>query len=87
MKNMLIKEYVNNLGLNDIYDFARRNGVSLTESEANIIYRHIKNDWQTILSGNYYGILNSIKPKVNINTYNKIEELLNYYKNKYQNFL
>ena len=83
----LIKEYVDKLTINDINKFAVSNNIFLDNDELNLIYKYIKNDWKAIINGNYKGILNDLKSKLNINKYNKIEQLFYKFKSKYQNLL
>ena len=82
-----IEKYVNNLKISDVYKFASDSNIKLTNDEANIIYNCIKNDYETIIYSNHFIVLDKIKNKLNINTYNKIIELINFYKNKYKNYL
>lgn len=85
MKEKLINEYINRLTINDISAFAIKNGVSLNEEELNIIYNHAKNNWRTIVFGNPREILDDLKNKINPFSYQKIESLYVYFKNKYNN--
>lgn len=86
MENM-IKNYIDKLSINDINRFAINNNINLNNDELNIIYKYIKNDWKTIIYGNYSYILNDLKNKINSSNYNKIEQLFYKYKSKYQNLL
>lgn len=79
----LIEEYVNRMSLEDINNFARKNGISLNEEELNLIYNHIKNDWRTIVHGNPRGILDNLKSKLSEESYNKIEQFYIQFKNRY----
>lgn len=85
MKEKLINEYINRLTIDDISAFATKNGVSLNEEELNIIYNHAKNNWRTIVFGNPREILDDLKNKINPFSYQKIESLYVYFKNKYSN--
>lgn len=87
VKEKLIKQYIDNMSINDVYSFASKNSVILNSSEANVIFNYIKNDWKTILYGNYHFVLERVKKEVSPTTARKIEELFNFYKNKYQSFL
>ena len=75
MYDFLIQEYVNRLTMKDIDNFAKKEGISITENENKIIYEYIKTYWRTLLHGNPREILDELKTKLNINTYNKIEQL------------
>ena len=80
MVEKLLKRYISNLKLEDIYNYALKNEIKLTEKEATIIYNCIKNDWEIIAFGNETIILNKYKNELQPKTYNKITELLNFYK-------
>ncbi len=83
----LIKEYIDKITISDINKFAIKNNINLDNNELNLIYKYIKNDWKTIIYGNYNIILNDLKNKIDINKYNKIENLFYKFKSKYQNLL
>ncbi len=87
MNDFLIKQYVNNVTKKDIQSFANSYGIVLNDNEINIIYKHIKNNWRTILYGNPRGILDDIKNNVEPLTYSKIEELYTYFNEKIKNYL
>lgn len=87
MNEFLIKQYVNNITIDDIKTFANSYGIVLNELEANIIFKHIKDDWRTVLYGNPRVLLDDIKNQVEPITYNKIEELYISFKDKIHNYL
>lgn len=86
IKNLILK-HVQNLKIEDIYDFASKNGISLTSNEADIIYTYIKKYWKELIFDNHNIILNKVKDSLEPSTYNKINELIIFYKNKYKNYL
>ncbi len=83
MKERLISEYVNRMTLDDVNNFALKNGINLKDTEVKIIYDHIKNNWRTIVFGNPRGILDDLKEKLDSTSYQKIESLYIYFKNRY----
>ena len=83
----IISEYINKINIQDIIEFANKNNIYLNDYESNLIYNYIKNDWKTIIYGNYNRILNDLKNKIDNNKYNKIEQLFYKFKSKYQNLL
>ena len=85
MKEKLIGEYVSRMTINDVRSFAIKNGVTLSEEELTIVYNQAKNEWRTIIFGNPRGILDDLKSKINPTSYQKIESLYVYFKNKYSN--
>lgn len=83
MKEKLISEYVNRMTLSDVNNFAVQNGIYLKDDELNLIYNHVKNNWRTIVFGNPRGILDELKGKLDNNSYQKVESLYVYFKNRY----
>ena len=80
LKDLFIREYVNRLTLEDVSKFALKEGVTLTNSELDIIYTYIKKYYYTFIYGNPKVYLEELKNKVKPFTYEKIESL--YYKFK-----
>lgn len=87
MSEFLIKNYVSKLSLSEIDNFSKKQGLSLSQDELNLIYDYIKNDWHTIIYGNPRPILDSLKDKLDDFSYNKIEKLYVEFKEKYKNYL
>ena len=83
----LISEYINKISISDINIFASKNNIHLNNDELNLIYSYVKNDWKTIIYGNYNVILNDLKNKIDSNKYNQIEQLFYKFKSKYKNLL
>lgn len=81
MYEVLIKEYLKRLSLNDINDFALKNNIMLKQNEDKIIYEFIINNWKDVYKGNT-AVFNELKNKVSIDTYNNCIKLYNEYKNK-----
>ena len=69
--------------LEDVNNFALKNGIILKDKEVKVIYDHIKNNWRTIVFGNPRGILDDLKEKLDSTSYQKIESLYIYFKNRY----
>ncbi len=82
MNFLIISKYINKLAKDDINKFALSQNIKLTNDELNIIYNHIKNDYQTFLTKDPNIILNQVKTEVREEVYNKIIELYNQYKDK-----
>lgn len=83
VKERLISEYVNRMTLEDVNNFALKNGIILKDKEVKVIYDHIKNNWRTIVFGNPRGILDDLKEKLDSTSYQKVESLYIYFKNRY----
>lgn len=82
MNILIITKYINKLTKEDIVKFATSQNITLTSNELDIIYNHIKNDYQTFLTKDPNIILNQVKTEVREEVYNKIIELYNQYKDK-----
>ncbi len=80
----LIKNYINMLNKDDIVSFAKRENFILNNEELDIIYNAIKNRWEEIYN-NGINVISEYKDKLNSNTYDKLIELHDRYKNKYLN--
>lgn len=87
MIKRMIANFVSKLTLNDVYDFAKENGILLTESEATLIYSYIKKDWEELIFKDHTPILLKEKTNLSETTYKKLEELIVLYKTKYKNYL
>ena len=85
-KNM-ISNYINQISINDVVDFASKNGIILNEKEANIIYNYVKNDYNTIIYGNSDVIFEKLSHDFSSDKIEKMKYLLNFYKNKYRFYL
>ena len=48
----LIENYIQNIRKKDIYAFALKNDILLTEKEQDILYHYLQNNWEEILYGN-----------------------------------
>ncbi len=87
MSEFLIKNYVSKLTLSEIDSFSKKQGLSLSSNELELIYDYIKNDWHTIVYGNPRPILDSLKSTLDDFSYNKIEKLYIEFKDRYKNYL
>lgn len=87
MVEKLINEYVYRMTKEDVNKFAIKNGIVLNQNELDLIFNNIKNNWHTLVYGNARSILDSIKDKVEPLTYQKIENLYVYFKDKFQAYL
>lgn len=80
MYDILIKEYLKKLSLNDINNFANQNGTPLNPGEDKVIYNFIMNNWKEVYKGDANKALGKLKGQVSPNTYNNIINLYNQYK-------
>lgn len=87
MKDKLIKNYINNLKIKDIKDFALKNDILINDNEADYLFNIVKNNYQELIYGIPNTIFKNIKDKINDESYQKIIKLYFLYKNKYQHLL
>ncbi len=87
MIERLIANYVSKLKEQDVIQFALKNDINLKDDEVRIVYGTIQKYWREIIFGNHERILQKIKGKINNGTYQKIEELIILYKEKYHSYL
>lgn len=87
MKEKIIQKYVDMLTKEDIVKFASFKNEILTNNEVDFLYNIIKKEWKTIIFGDYRIILNQYKNNLSVDKWNKIENLIIEYKEKYKNFL
>jgi len=83
MNKNIIKSYAKNIKISDIYKFAEKENISISEREANLIHDSIHNDIDTLLSENALKLLKNKKNEINPLLY---EKLLSYYY-KYEKFI
>lgn len=86
MLNSLIKKYTQNITKTDIKEFALKNNHELNTNEIDIIYNEIHNNIDNLINNTEHEI-NKIKDKLELTTYLKINELINFYKEKYIDYL
>ena len=82
MNEFLIREYVARMTKEDVKGFAQNNGVTLNDSELDIIHTYLNKHWRTFYYGNPKEILEELKKKLSSETYSKLELLYIQLKNK-----
>ncbi len=87
MIKKLIDSYVYNMKKSDVYDFALKNGINLSEEELIYIYNVIKKEYQTIIYGNPDFIFADMKSKFSLETITKAENLYLDFNMRYGNYL
>ena len=85
--NYIISKYIEKLKVDDIYKFAKKNDIYLTNNEANVIFKTIKNHWNDLIFNDYKVYLKKIKNEISNPVYLKLEELIEIYKEKYKDYL
>ena len=82
MYDVLIKEYLKRLSLNDIDKFTLKNGVTLKPGENKIIYDFIMQNWQEVYKGDSKKAFLKLKEKTSKETYDAIIKMFNMFKDK-----
>ena len=83
MNEYLIKEYIKKLENDDIKKFAKKKNISITDTDAIILYTYAKNHYQEILDGNDKLVIKELRNKLNSNTFKEAYKLYLEYKIKY----
>lgn len=83
MSEYLIKEYIKKLEIDDIKKFAKKKNISITDTDATILYTYAKNHYQEILDGNDKLVIKELRNKLNSNTFKEAYKLYLEYKIKY----
>ena len=83
----LIKEHINKLTISDVKSFAKDNNIYLSDDEASNIYDIVKSNWKELVYGDSNGVFESNRFKVEDKNYDRIKELFDLFKKKYQRFL
>lgn len=87
MIEKMIRKYVENLKIEDIYRFAEQNGVFLSNEETHYLYDTIQTKWKNVVFGSPEVVLKDAKLHLSEKTYQKAEELLYFYLDKYKRYL
>ena len=80
MNNSLIKMYAMKLDVEKVKNFARNEGIEISDEEANLFVTTIKENCDDILDGYGLEIIESKKNMMSPSTYDKLLELFNEYK-------
>lgn len=85
MNDFIIQKYIDNITLNNITDYAKKEGIFLKENEAKIIYEYLKKYWKVFYYDNPINLLNELKENLSKETYDKLLELYKMAKEKIKN--
>lgn len=83
MYEYLIGEYVKNLTLVDILNYARKENININNLDANTLLYYIKYHYSELISDDPQNILKEIKKKIDPTTYNEVYKLYVLYRNRY----
>lgn len=82
----MILKYIQALTLEDIENFAKKQNIILERSESEIILNEIKNNFNEVVYHTEEA-MEKIKDKLDYTTYLKLNELIDFYKKKYPDYL
>ncbi len=82
----MILKYIQALTLEDIENFAKKQNIILKRSESEIILNEIKNNFNEVVYHTEEA-MKKIKDKLDYTTYLKLNELIDFYKKKYPDYL
>lgn len=83
----LIERYMRNIKKEDVFNFASKKNINLTDEELTFTYEFIKKNWNQILSNPNSLNLDRYKNKYSEENFNKIQVLFKEYYSKYHRFL
>ena len=83
MYEYLIGEYVKNLTLVDILNYARKENININNLDANTLLYYIKYHYSELISDDPQNILKEIKKKIDSTTYSEVYKLYVLYRNRY----
>ncbi len=80
MNKNLIKAYAMKLDLDKVKNFARNEGIEITDEEGTLFIETVKENIDYILDGHGLEVIESKKDLLSSTTYDKLLELFNEYK-------
>ena len=83
----IIKNYINNITIDNLNILLTKNNIYLNNNELNILYKYLKNDWYTFIYEDPTPILNDIKNSINKDSYDKLFDAYKKAKEKYSIYL
>ncbi len=80
MNKNIIKAYASTLTTDKVIEFGKKEGVNVTEEEAELFIKTIRENADYILDGHALEVLESKRDEFSTSTYEKLVELYNQYK-------
>lgn len=78
-----IGSYIEKLNINEINTFLKKNNIFLNEEELIFTYEYIIKNWKRIISNPKSFDFNNYKNKYSENNFNKLNKLIDEYRQKY----
>jgi len=82
----LIKNYMDLLTIEKLNEFGIKNDIHLNNTELEFIFNMVKQNWENILKDETK-YLEELQNNINSADFNKIKNLVIYYKNRYKGYL
>lgn len=82
-----MQNYIGKITENDIEMFAVKNNIVLNPTEIEILYTHVKKNYEVLLYGDSSPIFADLKNHLQAENYSKIYDLYIEYKQRYKNYL
>lgn len=80
--NFIIKQYIDNLTVEDIIELGKKKHIKISEIDAEILLETAKKHWIDFYKGDPTPIINQLKDQLDTSTYNKLLKVYLEYKNK-----
>ena len=85
MYDYIIGEYLKKMTIKDVLNYAKKNNITVSESDAVILLSYAKKYYKEFINGNPTNILKEIKSQINPETYKLAYKLYIEMKMKYLN--
>ncbi len=82
----LIENYINNMTINDIIMFSKKENILLTNEEYDKIFNYIKSNWKSLIN-NQEKVENFLNENFDFEKKDKIYNLFLKYQKKYSSYL
>lgn len=82
MYENLIKQYIDNLKIDEVKALCQNNDIKITNDEALLLLECVKKNWVIFYKGDPSKIINDLETKINPEAFLKLKKLYIKYKNK-----
>lgn len=85
MNDFIIQKYIDNISLNNIIEYAKKEEIFLSMDEGKVLFDYLKKYWKEFYYGYPESLINEIKEKISEVNYKKLIILYNEAKEKIKN--
>lgn len=82
MNDFIIQKYINNITINNIIEYAKKEGIILSNNDAKTIHEYLNKYWKVFYYGDPTNLFIELKQKLERDTYKKLVELYKQAKEK-----